>query len=241
MLLAMSVPRLKEREQEVLLEASAVTKQTAALELLIDTRKCERSVASWTKDISEDFHFTRLSLISVQKSRAQNLYPSSMDIYPDSTVASTWNTWRSTRIRLLQIIMKCATILQPAKSKTPSAEYTAALNTTHELADDICNSIPFHLGHHKKEVSSPGFSDYPHPPGQAKWPDNFAATGAVGGWLMIPQLAFASKIETIPNSQKQWMLEYLTTFLRDPRDMARGPVSSPPRTAAFELSSKSGK
>ena len=234
-LLAMDIPRLRIREQNLLAEDNAVTKQADALSLLVDTKRYEATLASWAHGLPPEFSYSRLPLNSGADSKAQNAYPSSMDIYQDATVASTWNTWRNQRIGLLKIIMECATIVQPPGSRTPSFEYTKASNEIQQLVDDICSSIPFHLGHHKKRSSSPGFSDYPHPPGQAKWPDNFAATGAVGGWLMMPQLAAASKVDCIPNSQRQWMLEYLTTFMRDPRDMNRGLVHSPPKSPEESL------
>ena len=223
----MGIPRLRLREKDLLSETNAVTKQLEASKLLTDAKICEEELVAWATTLPADFRYNRLPLNSAPASKAQNIYPSNMDIYNDATVASTWNTWRNQRIGLQRIIMECAAILEGPGSRTPSPEYSQALNTIHQLVDDICSSIPFHLGHHKKRVSSPGFSDYPHPPGQAKWPENFAATGAVGGWLMMPQLAFASKVACIPNSQRQWMLEYLTTFMRDPRDMHRGLVHSP--------------
>ena len=228
--LSLDIPRLRFREQELLTETNAVTKQTQALQLLIDTKRCETGLAAWNQNLPTEFQYSRLPLNSSTASKAQNAYPASLDIYQDAPTASTWNTWRNLRMGLLKIIMECTTILQPPGSRTPTAEYTKSLQTIHGLVDDICSSIPFHLGHHKKRVTSPGFAEYPHAPGQAKWPENFAATGAVGGWLMMPQLAQASKVDCIPNSQRQWMLEYLTTFMRDPRDMNRGLVQTPPKS-----------
>ncbi len=226
-ILAMEIPHLRLSEKDLLAETNAVTKQTEALRLLIDAKRVDTEVASWSLSLPTEFLFTRMPLSSSSASKAAKSYPSNMDIYQDVTTASTWNSWRKTRIQLLKMILECATILNPPGSRTPSSDYTEALETTHQLVDDVCSSIPFHLGHHKKRLSSPGFADYPHPPGQAKWPDHFAASGAVGGWLMMPPLAFCSRQDDIPNSQRQWMLEYLTTFMRDPRDMNRGLVQSP--------------
>ena len=226
-ILAMEIPHLRLREKELLAETSAVTKQTKARRLLIDARRVDAEVASWSLSLPTEFLFTRMPLSSSSASKAARSYPSNMDIYQDVTTASTWNSWRKSRIQLLKMILECATILNPPGSRSPSPDYAEALATTHELVDDVCSSIPFHLGHHKKRFSSPGFADYPHPPGQAKWPDHFAASGAVGGWLMMPPLAFCSRQDDIPNSQRQWMLEYLTTFMRDPRDMNRGLANSP--------------
>lgn len=223
----MDLPHLRLREKNLLTETNAVTKQSYALKLLIDVKRVDEAVASWSLSLPSEFLFTRIPLTSSTASRATNSYPSNMDVYHDVTVASTWNTWRKTRMQLLKMVLECATILNPPGARAPSPDYIEALTTIHQLVDDVCSSIPFHLGHHKKRMSSPGFADYPHPPGQANWPENFAASGAVGGWLMMPPLAFCSKQDDIPNSQRQWMLEYLTTFMRDPRDMNRGLVHSP--------------
>lgn len=231
----MDLPQLRQRVENLLAETNALAKQTKALKLLVDAKRLERAVASWSLSLPSDFLFTRMPLCSSNASRAAKSYPTNMDVYQDVTTASTWNAWRKTRMQLLKIVLECATVLKLPASCTPSPDYNEALTTIHQLVDDVCSSIPFHLGHHKKRLLSPGFADYPHPPGQAIWPENFAASGAVGGWLMMPPLAFCSQQDDIPESQRQWMLEYLTTFMRDPRDMNQGLVHPPmPQTLREE-------
>lgn len=227
-LLAMDIPRLRLAEHNLLTETDPEVKRSLAVELLKDAKQVDKTVASWSLSLPAEFLYSSLPLNSSSASKAHDVYPASMDIYHDTKVSSTWNSWRTTRIHILRIIMECASVSQPhMDGQDPSPDYLKALTMIQQLVDQVCSSIPFHLGHHLKKVSSPGFSDYPHSPGAAKWPENFAASGAVGGWLMMPPLAFVSRLECIPDSQRAWMLEYLTTFMRDPRDMNRGVVAKP--------------
>lgn len=124
--------------------------------------------------------------------------------------------------------MKCASLLDPIVSRNEILlDHLDAVASIQQLVNGICSSIPFHLGYHTKRVQECGLSHYPHPPGAAKWPKGFAESGATGGWLMMPALAFATQVDCAPQAQREWMLEYLTTFMRDPKDMEKGPVMSP--------------
>lgn len=224
-LLTMGVPNLRLREKQMLEESDSGVKLVAAQSLLEDAREADAKVSSWWMSLPHNFFYNSLPLRSsgTELDPTQDVYPKAMDIYGDTTMASTWNTWRVARIYLLTMMMKCADVLDPPQDDYhPSAEYPSIFDMIHHLVDDVCSSIPFHLGHHKKKLSSGGLGkDYPHAPGEATWPPSFAASGAVGGWLMMPPLSFVSRLDCIPASQKEWMMEYLTTFMRDPRDMKR--------------------
>lgn len=227
-MLSMELPNLRLREQQLLKETDPEAQRKAAAELLKNAQDQDTRIASWSVTLPQDFIYQSLPLHTPSRRGefTPDIYPHRMDIYNENTMASTWNTWRTARIYLLRIIMSCADTLEPPQGLYhPSPDHAGALVMIQQLVDDICSSIPYHLGHHKKRASSPGFADYPHPPGSAKWPDNFAASGAVGGWLMMAPLSFACRLDCIPSSQREWMLEYLTTFMRDPRDMEKGIVA----------------
>ncbi|KAL9103889.1 MAG: hypothetical protein Q9163_001126 [Psora crenata] len=228
--LCMKLPTLRFREKRMLDETNIVKKRTAAQELLNDAQGADRDLDSWTWTLPKEFHYTSFQLQGCTRDSGAipDAYPSSEDIYCDYASASTWNAWRIRRIQVLCMIMNCAEILGPSHGRgEPAIEYGNALRVIGRLVDDICSSVPFHLGHHE----APGggravFANYPHPPGQAKWPDNFAASGAVGGWLMMQPLSFVARLDCVPSIQRDWVKEYLTSFMRDPRDMTRRPPAS---------------
>lgn len=41
---------------------------------------------------------------------------------------------------------------------------------------------------------------------------------------MMAPLSFVCRLDCVPAGQREWMVEYLTTFMRDPRDMEGGVV-----------------
>ncbi|KAG8531775.1 uncharacterized protein KY384_003411 [Bacidia gigantensis] len=229
-MLTKDIPHLRRREKQLAEEPDQVARRTQAEALLADAQDTDVLLDFWASMMPQEFQFTSFKLPVVDDKKAKDMYPSSMDVYYDHTMASTWNTWRITRIRVLQIIMNCADTINPPIKNTPHAyEYETSLDTLKGLTNDICASVPFHLGHHEAYSSEKNaFNSYPHPPGQANWPENFAASGAVGGWLMMQPLAFVSRLECIPQSQRLWVREYLTTFMRDSRDMSR--ISPPPKS-----------
>ena len=233
-MLSEELPRLLQREKVIESGPHFLDRHNAAETLLTDCLRMEELLSYWSTMVPPQFQFTSLAL---PKPSSQTLsppnesatYPSSMDIYCDNTMASTWNTWRVTRIRVLRIILHCLDILNPPDPSVPRPpEYTTAYAMILRLIDGICNTVPFHLGFHEQRIGDAGaFDCFPHPPGEAKWPDGFAASGAVGGWLMMQPLSFVASCEYTPEPQREWVREYLTTFLRDPSSMESRSVMAP--------------
>ena len=236
-MLSEDIPYLLRQEKTMYEEPDILKRQEIADALMSDCVRIEELLSYWSSMVPPQFQFTSLPL---PKSSPQspyetlddvNMYPNSLDIYCDNTMASTWNTWRVTRIRILRITLHCLDITNPPHPAMPRPpEYQTSLTMIHRLIDEICSTVPFLLGFHKKRIGDHGaFQCFPHPPGEAKWPDNFAASGAVGGWLMMQPLSFVAQLEETPESQRRWVKEYLTTFLRDPKDMGQQ-IGSPPKT-----------
>ena len=227
----MGLPRLRSREIQMLKERSYTKNRSVAQRLLKDAKDIDLGLESWASTIPEEFLFSSVPLQTgpLADETSLALYPHSMDIYCDHAMANIWNSWRTTRITVLRIISTCTDILNhsnPIISTDPST--LTPLDMIQSLVDDICATVPFHLGHHERTWDDgKAIADYPHPPGEAKWPDNFRATGAAGGFLMMQPLSFVAKLDCIPQSQRDWVREYLTTFLRDPTDMKN--INLPPQ------------
>ena len=202
-------------------ERNATKKRSAAQDLLKDAKAADLGLEYWASMVPEKFLFSSLPLETGPLNGDLALYPHSIDLYCDHAMANIWNSWRTSRIIVLRIIILCSDILNPSvPSKATPPGDQVSLGTIQRLVDDICATVPFHLGYHEKRISdSKTFENYPHPPGEATWPGNFRATGAAGGFLMMQPLSFVAKLDCIPQSQRDWVREYLTTFLRDPTDM----------------------
>ena len=229
-MLSIELPRLCARESEMDKEKDLVTKRFVAQNLLTSAKELDTGLEYWTSTLPEEFLFSSLPLHPgpLKDPASIALYPHSIDIYCDHAAANIWNTWRMYRITVLGIIITCSDILNPPDpfSTSPPASQVS-LDMLQHLAGDICATVPYHLGHHEKSVGdNMAFSDYPHPPGEAKWPENFRTAGIDGALLMMQPLSFVANLDCVPQSQKDWAKEYLTTFIRDPTDMRRISPSS---------------
>ena len=224
-MLTMELPRLCSREDEMENEKDLAKKRFVAQDLLTSAKEVDIGLKFWTSTLPEDFLISSLPLRAEPSKEplASALYPHSIDMYCDHAAANIWNTWRINRITVLRIIATCTDLLNsPDSFNTFPPPSQTSLDKIQRLAGDICATVPYHLGHCEYSVADTmAFKDYPHPPGEAKWPENFRTSGIVGALLMMQPLSFVANLDCVPQSQRDWAKEYLTTFIRDPTDMQR--------------------
>lgn len=122
--------------------------------------------------------------------RSNNTYDSHYDVYKDVWIASVWNNYRTSRLLLHEHIMS-----QILKSRDHS--HNRLLETTalamKSMVDEICHSVPFHLGIQLKRKTSSSELGGPIP----------------GCYLLIWPLFAAGMRRTTPWEQKVWIAEKL--------------------------------
>ena len=147
-------------------------------------------------------------------------YPRSLDIDEDNIIANTWNLWRMSRVRILNIIGHCAAILDYGGFYTDSVQPTTAIQ---QLVDDICSSVPFHFGFRLEDLVTDK-SFYPYVAGDARWLDRFGTPETLGGLLLISPLEVAVATNCVLLGQRMWMQEYLKGVNKEPAELIRQPL-----------------
>ena len=132
------------------------------------------------------------------------VYQDRMDFYEDVNMANVWNTYRTNRIWVHRVILACLA-RQDFHLKMHEVVQSAR-QTTQELVDDICASVPFHLG--TKMLGDTRDRDevqYPHRDGSYLGRAQRQACAAFGGWYLIDVLKTCLTVEGLRQGQKEWI------------------------------------
>lgn len=128
-----------------------------------------------------------------QSVRDAGVFQNRCECYSDVWVATTWNSYRDSRVMAQNIVLNCLRML-PDASSSPSdgpqtkPQWPAARAAIVALTTDICASIPFLLGSQKESV---GLNPYPHRieyPAAPEKPVTSAhkqTAPLLGGWFVL--------------------------------------------------------
>jgi len=143
---------------------------------------------------------------SVQQS---GLYQDYCHIYQSIFVAHTFNTFRVSRIELQSAILVCLTHLGDGITNMASR---AAIAIIQSMADDICASIPYHLGDRMgfRRIDDKTVQ-YPHLPTLSKADDeHILGAAAMGGWSLAQQLIIVLRLKSpLRDGQREWIVGQL--------------------------------
>jgi hypothetical protein len=188
--------------------------------LMIELQNVDRELITWVLDLPQSWRYTILPEGSqLNDSSSEQLYPGSVHDYPDLWVSAQWNVYRTYRILCQSLIFNCLERLIPPAELKSTKEYFRATASLQRLANEICASVPFHLGHQSSiyienkigAKFSEDFSrdDYDVPSFKPEWSDHSPDTKAVGGNFLIWHLFVAGSIVTIPETQRAWIANRL--------------------------------
>lgn len=180
------------------------------LEILKKALDLDQRFAHWTATLPDDWQPIRVSGFDCisQSIRDAGLYQDHCDIYKSIYVAGTFNAHSASRIRLQQTILACLAHLQTSTATFDSASpVMVALDIIQELADNICASIPHHLG---DRTTTNRIDDrtcqYPHVRGCPVPDDHYEAAAAMGGWYVATRLLeLLSPNVPLRTGQQQWI------------------------------------
>lgn len=116
-------------------------------------------------------------------------YKSHYDLYSDLWVASVWNSYRSVRLMIHEHIMSTTLKYGLEEDKELLQITTTVLQ---DMADDVCYSVPFHLGH-QSQIDVEIQDDVAIP----------------GGYLLMWPLFLSGMLRTTPTTQKRWIASKL--------------------------------
>lgn len=188
---------------------------TGALENVIQRgMHVDSQFLAWTHDLPSNWaweHGTRMPLAPGQDIESF-VYDGRMDVYDDLWVACIWNCYRFSRIILNKVIMECIDCLDAGSSDpTLAARRHSRVLICQEMADDICGSVPFHLG---TRDDNHGFEDsplveFPLVDGIRVPSQHRRLAAALGGWFLVEPfygpLQTCLSVERLREGQKEWV------------------------------------
>ncbi|KAI9801768.1 MAG: hypothetical protein M1825_003140 [Sarcosagium campestre] len=198
-------------------DASHLKSETAAdfFSLLKKAAELDQRLSVWASTVPSDwgpFPVSGSACIP-QSVYDVGLYRDQCDVYKNLAVAFTFNSYRSSRIKLQRMILASLKHLNKAKSNddndnsTPDAASMTPMAIIQEMADGMCASVAYHLGNRTKfsRVDDKTVK-YPHLAGAPVSDEFCSEANATGGWLLATRLPeFLSLDSPLRSGQLQWL------------------------------------
>ena len=216
-LLAMQIPTLRATAREVLHRPMNMATAAEIVNLMHEAQRVDREIAAWTFKIPDDWKYTVVGMLEGMENPATaQFYPGSMHSYHDLWAANIWNNYRSNRIFCQMIILNCLERLIPSWERASTTEYCSTVATLQSLVNEVCSSVPFHLGfpdsvYESKESDVPddshtGAMDDLQLPAQKSDPTaRSKKVTAMGGFFLMWPLFVAFNVVTAPENQRIWL------------------------------------
>lgn len=159
----------------------------------------EQDLEQWTRCVPEHWNFTKHCDLSWT---AEYAFENRCDVYYDIQVASNWNFYRRARLILLERAIGLIDILSILDREDLTAMRDASLKAIAQISEDVCASLPFHLGTRdptSEHISFPVSSDRE---GDAVRNQ----TAGIHGWfLIVLPVCRLMKTKHIPNAHGAWI------------------------------------
>ncbi len=189
---------------------SPLTRSDDIHQLKSEAIALDQAFARWQEAQVKDFNPWTVGHVSQAQAGAKlgvGYWPGRVDTYFDLYVAGVWNTSRTARVLLINVILKLSRILNDNQDHT--REHQDALR----LVEDIVSSIPFHLAE--------DLQVFLREMGQVEMGTQNAAAilspgRPVGGLLLMHPIYVASKLSIVPQQMREYMrdcLEWIATHM----------------------------
>ena len=184
--------------------------------LLVDAFEVNDQLSDWSQSVPTEWQWVTATSFEFPADvpRETFAYNGRADVYYDLSVAGIWNFYRAIRIKVLTIALNCFSAIYIPGHGQLADKRQSVIEDLQSLVDDICGSIPFHLG--TKMV--PGYDDdpiveFPYVRTKSKTEHRRAAAGS-GGWALIEPysepLAVAIEVPCLRQGQREWLLAQLS-------------------------------
>jgi hypothetical protein len=149
----------------------------------------DQKLEQWRKELPASWQYKSYTALDPTTS-SSSTYDSCYDVYTDLWIASIWNSYRTSRLLVHEHIMSVAFTFGTADDNDM---LQAAARVLKRMVDEICHSVPFHLGVQRKGNSR-------------RFEDSEAIPGC---YLLIWPLFASGMRRTTPWPQKEWIAEKL--------------------------------
>ncbi|KAF4638024.1 hypothetical protein G7Y89_g40 [Cudoniella acicularis] len=181
--------------------------QTGIFPLLVQAAEIESRLAAWSTSIPSFWRPIAVhgpNCISPGIQRA-GLYQQYCDVYPSITASGIWNKYRLAKIRVQRSILSL--LSQHEQTASNLAQQDLSQGRIQLEVDNICASIPYHLG----DRTRPGrIGDksirYPHPPGISVPDIHYLRGLALGGFVLLNPLGAVLEMDLkLREGQREWI------------------------------------
>lgn len=166
----------------------------------------------WAQSVPETWAWESAAGLNCppDKPRDVFVYGKRIDFYADVNMASIWNSYRSTRILILSVVLDCISQIGPQIDGDLSRHAIDAMRTMQQLVDDICASVPYHFGTKlcAGTVDKAGV-EYPYTNTRTFSAIQRRAAAALAGWLLMEPLKTCLGVSSVRQGQQEWVRSQL--------------------------------
>lgn len=235
--LTLRVPKIRMLADSLFSEKRSESTTGAILQLIECCQHLDTALSTWRETTPEDWQYTSqpnfTSVLFDFSPETSEVYPGNVDVYPDVWIAKAWNSYRTTRIFVQAMILRSAAWLAGGDMQDPRlisqiAGALQARQVIQEMVDEICASVPFHLGQTTK-LGDKAYTNVIN--GQED-----QATEYFGGYFLLWPLYLARCPCIIPNEQRRWIIARIFSIARQigiEEDLVWRKLNEPPAQLLF--------
>ena len=218
--LAMKLPSVRAAALRIFGLPINVETAGEVLHLMKDVKLIDEEIAAWEAGIPESWRYSTCASAFAGSDLAYpettEVYPGSVHCYHDIWVASAWNAYRTYRIFAQAIVLNCTEWLLPTTwGNTNTFQYHSTTRILQKMVDDLCASVPFHLGISSCTPVEISFfvhskDDFSVLLNKSDLFERQRGFQALGGYYLVWPLFVAASVSCIPEIQKRWLRGRMT-------------------------------
>ena len=166
--------------------------ETEIKTLLNKSQDLDTKLTMWAHSAPPNWKPVPASIIP-QPVHDAGVFKDRCDCYSDVWVATTWNSYRDSRIVVQSIILSCLRMLSNASSNSSDnsqvrSQWSTAKSAIQTLTTDICASIPFLLGSQMESIQMnphPHRVEYPEAEEKRLTYAHQQTAPLLGGWFIL--------------------------------------------------------
>lgn len=146
--LVVCIPILRAKEQKLFtVRCSNQDRMASASKLLAEAKRWYKRLAQWPFVKRQDLPYKSFPLPQ-SGDQSHPVYPSSINVFPESSLATVFDSWRISQAYVLGVVARLGKILRSLTANEKNAlDYTAEIGCAEkkirELIDGFCCSIPY--------------------------------------------------------------------------------------------------
>ncbi|TKA79206.1 hypothetical protein B0A49_03191 [Cryomyces minteri] len=190
---SMKVPDIRALAKKALALPKTPSNESEVLALMQASEDADTDLRRWEETLPGLWDYLTVAVVTSVPEDLENseTWSGPIHIYEDMHIASVRNNQRVSRIFCQSIIMGCLAWLSPGKYRTDE-RLEAARYTVQNMVDNICASVPFHLGFDLRDRLLQTGQDE-------------SAAQAVGGYFLLWPLFVAASMDCVSTEQRVWL------------------------------------